>query len=129
MKKYTVLFVLFNGTFAFSQSDEDHIRQVVTQAYIQGIQINGSVDDIRKGFHPSFTMLRLVDDNVKPYPIEEWIDAIRQKKKENSQSPQKTDGKFISIDITGTAAIVKLDLFREEKRIFTDYLVLYKFTD
>lgn len=129
MKISAVLFVLLNVTNAFSQTDEERIHQVITQAYIQGIHNSGNADEIRKGFHPSFTMLRLVDDNVKPYPIAEWIDAIALKKKENPQTPPKTDGKFISIDITGTAAIVKLELFREEKKIFTDYLVLYKFTE
>jgi len=129
MKIYTAFFILITSTCAFGQTDEEGIRQVITRAYINGIQNNGDVEDIRKGFHPSFTMLRLVDDNVKPLPIEEWITAITQKKKESSQTPPKAEGKFISIDITGTAAVVKLDLFREEKRTFTDYLVLYKFTD
>ena len=33
------------------------------------------------------------------------------------------------IDITGTAAIVKIELFKGGKQIYTDYLSLYKFEE
>ncbi|HEY3404191.1 MAG TPA: nuclear transport factor 2 family protein [Ohtaekwangia sp.] len=129
MKTLIIAVALLFSIPAFSQSDEDLIRQVVSSAYIEGIQNSGSIEDIRKGFHPSFTMLRFVDNDVKPYPIEEWITAIEKRKKENTPALPKAEGKFISVDVTGTAAVVKLDLFREGKRTFTDYLVLYKFSE
>jgi hypothetical protein len=113
----------------YAQSDEAAIKQVISSAYIDGIQNSGSIDAIRKGFHPSFTMLRVIENDVKPYPIEEWITAIEKRKGENNTPAPKAEGKFISVDITGTAATVKLDLYREGKRTFTDYLVLHKFTE
>jgi hypothetical protein len=114
----------------FAQSnDEEVIRQVIQTSYINGIQNGGSAEDIRKGFHPSFTMLRLVENEIKPLPIEEWISNIEKNNAKNEPAPPKAEGKFISIDITGTAAVVKLDLFRNNKRTFTDYLVLYKFNE
>jgi len=126
---YSLLFIVLS-LFAKAQSnDEEAIKQVITSAYIDGIQNEGSPDIIRKGFHPTFTMLRFSDNDVKPYPIEEWIAAIEKRKKENAQQPSKAEGKFITVDITGTAAVVKLDLYRENKKTFTDYLVLYKFTE
>jgi len=33
------------------------------------------------------------------------------------------------VDITGAAATVKIDLWRDEVHTFTDYLSLYKFAD
>ena len=127
----TLLAILLTGIvlIGHAQSDEDAIKQVVTSAYIEGIQNNGSVEDIRKGFHPTFTMLRLTENEIKPYPIEEWITAIEKRKKEGASSPPRAEGKFVSVDITGNASVVKLDLFREGKRTFTDYLVLYKFAE
>jgi hypothetical protein len=113
----------------YAQSDEAAIKQVISSAYIDGIQNSGSIDAIRKGFHPSFTMLRVIENDVKPYPIEEWITAIEKRKGENNTPAPKAEGKFITVDITGTAATVKLDLYREGKRTFTDYLVLHKFTE
>jgi Putative lumazine-binding len=100
-------------------------------AFAQGIQNNGSVEAIRKGFHPSFNMLRFTDNEIKPYPIEEWIAAIEKRKAESKPDVKtvRTEANFLSIDVTGTAASVKLELSREGKRTFTDYIVLYKFTE
>jgi hypothetical protein len=130
MKKFLISLFLTVPFLTNAQSaDEEAIRQVITTAYINGIQNGGSSDDIRKGFHPSFNMLRLIDNEVKPLPIEEWITNLEKARANNTPAPPKAEGKFINIDITGTAAVVKLDLFRGGKRTFTDYLVLYKFAE
>lgn len=112
-------------------NEEDLVKAVVSSAYIEGIQNSGNVEDIRKGFHPSFTMLRVMDNDVKPFAIEDWISAIEKRKAEAKPDAKlvRTEGKFISVDVTGTAATVKLELYREGKKTFTDYIVLYKFTE
>jgi hypothetical protein len=130
MKKVLTFFLLLSCFILKAQTqDEESIKQVITTSYVNGIQNRGSSEDIRKGFAPTFTMLRFVNNEVKPYPIEEWIAAIEKSKAQNEPAQPKAEGKFINIDITGTAAVVKLDLFRDGKRTFTDYLVLYKFTE
>ena len=132
MKKLFCTSVLTFIVYAFvyaQTEDADAIKKVVTSAYIEGIQNNGKVEDIRSGFHPSFTMLRLMDNQINPYPIEEWIAAIEKRKKEGNVSAVRTEGKFINVDVTGNAATVKLELYREGKHTFTDYLVLYKFNE
>jgi hypothetical protein len=129
IKQLITIFITSVSTIAFAQSDEETVKQVVTSAYVQGIHNGGPVEDIRQGFHPSFEMLRLMNNEVKPLPIEEWIANIEKSRKENPAPANKTEGKFISVDVTGTAAIVELELFRENKKVFTDYLVLYKFNE
>ena len=129
MKKYLTLLLLAVCFLANGQTEDDAIKAVVTSAYINGIQNRGSVDDIRKGFHPSFTMVRLMENQIKPLPIEEWIANIEKSKASNEPAPAKAEGKFVNVDVSGNAAVVKLDLFRNNKRTFTDYLVLYKFTE
>jgi hypothetical protein len=128
MKKYIIL-LLALPFVALAQTDESDIKAVVTSAYIEGIQNRGNVDDIRKGFHPSFNMIRLINNEIKPLPIEEWITNLEKAKKENPAAPAKTEGKFVNVDVTGNNAVVKLELYRESKKIFTDYLVLYKFNE
>jgi hypothetical protein len=113
----------------FGQSDEDAIKKVINSAYIDGIQNRGTAEQIREGFHPTFTMLRLMENEVKPLPIEEWIANIEKAKAKGDPAPAKAEGKFINVDVTGNAAVVKLELYREGKKTFTDYLVLYKFTE
>ena len=128
MIKYYLLFFLL-PLLASAQNDEELVKAVVTSAYIEGIHNRGNVEDIRKGFHPTFNMIRLINNEIKPLPIEEWITNLEKAKKENPQAPVRTEGKFITVDITGNNAVVKLELYRESKKIFTDYLVLYKFTE
>jgi hypothetical protein len=111
------------------KSDEELVKHVIHEAYIEGIQNNGSIESIRNGFHPTFAMLRLMENDIKPLPIGEWITAIEKRKSEGTVSSARTEGKFITVDITGNAAIVKLELYREGKKTFTDYLVLYKFAE
>ncbi|MDH4057509.1 MAG: nuclear transport factor 2 family protein [Cyclobacteriaceae bacterium] len=132
MKKILAIsiFVFCPIIFSSAQSvDEREVKDVITSAYIEGIQNTGAIEDIRKGFHPTFNMLRLVENEVKPYPIEEWISAIEKRRSDGATSTARTEGKFISVDITGNAATVKLELYRGGKKTFTDYLVLYKFTE
>jgi len=130
MKKLLIAFLFLTVFAATAQTtDEQAIRDVITTSYIGGIQNGGPSEDIRKGFHPTFTMLRLIDNDVKPYAIEEWIAAIEKRKQENAPAQPKAEGKFITVDITGNAATVKLELYRDNKKTFTDYLVLYKFTE
>lgn len=128
MKKILFLLMLV-APFVHAQSDEEAIKEVINTSYIGGIQNRGSSEDIRKGFHPSFNMLRLTENDIKPLPIEEWITNLEKSKAKNEPAPPKAEGKFINIDVTGNAAVVKLDLFRDGKKTFTDYLVLYKFTE
>jgi hypothetical protein len=121
--------LLFFPMVAFAQNDEAAIKQVINSAYIDGIQNRGNVEDIRKGFHPGFNMIRLVENDIRPLSIEEWIANNEKAQKENPTPLQKAEGKFISVDITGTNAVVKLELYRANKKMFTDYLVLYKFNE
>jgi hypothetical protein len=74
-------------------------------------------------------MLRLVENEVKPYPIEEWIASIEKAKADKVPAQPVAEGKFITVDVTGNAAVVKLELYREGKKTFTDYLTLYKFRE
>ena len=60
---------------------------------------------------------------------EDWIASIEKSRKEGNKAPAKTEGTFVDVDITGNNAVVKLELFRNDKKIFTDYLVLYKFAE
>lgn len=114
----------------FAQGEEDAVKNVVTSAYVQGIHNGGPIDDIRKGFHPSFTMLRFSNNEVNPLSIEEWITNIEKVRSQNpNPSTVKTEAKFLQISVAGTAANVVLELYRDNKKIFTDNLLLYKFNE
>jgi hypothetical protein len=129
MKNLLLVFLLI-GNLALAQNDEALVKEVVNSAYVSGIQNGGAIADIRKGFHPTFQMLRFVENDVKPMGIEEWITVIEKNRAQATATPTvRTEGKYISVTISGTAANVVLELYRGDKKIFTDNLLLYKFNE
>lgn len=129
MKYHPLVIFVFAAQVALAQTPEEAVQQVVTKAYVQGIHNNGPVADIRAGFHPTFAMLRLADNTVKPYTIDEWVASIEKNRAEGKTSSVRTEAKFVRVSVSGTAASVELELYREGKRIFTDYLLLYQFAE
>jgi hypothetical protein len=109
-------------------SDEEAIKALIQTAYVDGLQNLGDLEKTRAGFHPDFVLLGLRDGQLTRLPIADWI-ASTEKRKAAGQKPPLTTCKFLQVDITGDAAIVKLELHREGQRIFTDYLLLYRFPD
>ena len=130
MKTFSSILLLVLSFAAVAQTDEQDIKQVINISYIGGIHNGGPIKDIREGFHPSFNMLRLIDNQVKPLSIEEWITNIEANRTKNPNAVNpKVEGKFIAVSIAGNSASVDLELYREGKKIFTDHLLLYKFTE
>lgn len=131
MKRVTraaILLTLF-AHFAYAQTDEDAIKQVINTAYVGGIHNGGPIDDIRKGFHPSFVMFVLDKNEVKTTPIEQWITNIEKSRAANKPAGEKAVAKFNIVNVAGTSASVVLDLHRGNKKVFTDNLLLYKFNE
>ncbi|MBI1768847.1 MAG: nuclear transport factor 2 family protein [Bacteroidetes bacterium] len=130
MKTIASLLFAVSSFAAIAQADEQDVKQVITTSYIRGIHNGGPIEDIRKGFHTSFNMLQLIDNEVKPLPIKEWITNIEANRTKNSNAVNpKVEGKFITVSVAGSSASVALELYREGKKIFTDHLLLYKFNE
>lgn len=115
---------------AQNNTDEDQIKSVIDKAYIEGLQNMGDIVEIRKGFHPGFDLLIMRNNLLSKLPIYTWLETTERRKAENPNGPEhKTTVKYLFIDIVETAAIAKIELYREEKLQFTDYLSLYKFNE
>lgn len=132
MKKISLIFLLTCLSFALaaqSQNEENAIKKVIQEAYIDGLQNLGNIQTIRDGFHPDFEMLVFRNGQMSKLPIGTWIERVEQRKANPSTTPPNITGKFLDVEITGTVAMVKLELHRNGNRIFTDYISLYKFED
>jgi hypothetical protein len=117
---------------AGEDQDKEEIRKVITTSYIGGLQNKGPVSDIEKGFHPGFELLGVRNDELTKWPIYSWIQYHERKLDEDPTPPGPDDvvtGKFPMIDITGDAAVAKVELYKGTDLIFTDYLSLYRFED
>lgn len=110
--------------------DENAIRSVIDQAYIEGLHNGGNLDATRQGFHPGFNLLILRNNMLEALPIYNWIQGTEMRRKNQPQTDTvKTVCHYKFIDITGDAAVAKIELHRSGKLIFTDYLSLYRFEE
>ncbi len=129
-----ILSLLFIPVLSVAQdgSDKEAIQQVIQKSYVDGLQNKGPVEDIEEGFHPGFELLGKRNDELTKWPIYSWVEYHEKKLAEDPGPPaddKKVTCKFPMIDITGDAAVAKIELYRGGEKIFTDYLSLYKFEE
>lgn len=133
MKKFAFIIVMICLSAAsFSQAEEEKkaIMEVIDKSYVEGIQNRKNIENIEKGFHPGFNLLGIDNqDNLTKYPIYTWSANIKKAVDAGQMPEMQTKAKYPMIDITGNAAVAKVELYRGDKQIFTDYLSLYKFMD
>ena len=115
---------------ARADDDAAAVKRVIEDAYIKGIHIDQNVEAIRKGFHPAFTMYAYKDGQISTTSIEQWISSIEEGKKKNPNRPKvETKHEFVSVEVSGNAAVARLEMYKDGKHVFTDFMSLYKFDD
>lgn len=133
MKKTTLLLLALILSFGLNAQEKEKsaIKELITKAYVNGLHNLGPRIEIEKGFHPGFNLLIMnPNNNLDKLPIYNWLNSYDQRKAQNPDGPAiKTEARFPMIDITGTAAVAKVELYREGNLIFTDYLSLYQFEE
>src|SRR6187399_2795787 len=94
------------------------ILQVVNDAYIDGIHNYRDPVAIRKGFDPGFEMLILKDDKLEKLPLEAWIARLAETKPPaptRASGLRPTTAEFPVVEIAGSAALVRVEVWREGK--------------
>ena len=111
-------------------SDGAAIETVVRSAYVEGVHAHPDAAAMRRGFHPDFRMFVLKDGVMTAVTLEEWISRMEKSRAANPNAPlPKVEATFTNVDVTDNAATVRLELKRDGKHVFTDYLSLYRFAD
>ena len=131
---YLVLFLLctFFSTVIYAQdADVEAIKTTIQSAYIDGLTNEGDADKIDKGFHPDFNLIGIGEGgSMWKYPIKQWKADVL-KRVEEGKLPKTGDNKvsvkFLDVDITGTAAVAKIEYYVGTVLKYIDYLALYKF--
>ena len=107
-----------------SMAEEDAVKAVVVSGYIEGMHINRDAAAANAAFHPEFIMHVAREGKVSQVTLEQWTSRLNGEKNEHEITYE-----FEWVDVTGTAAKVKIKVFEDGEHIFTDYLGLYKFED
>jgi len=121
------------STGARIATDEGEIRlvkEVIEKAYIDGIHRKQSMKIAQTGFHIDFKMLVLRNGRLLEVDLDRWFSMMggSRKEKSNMRGPQVTH-EFFFVDITDSAAVAKLAVYKNGKLFATDYFSLYKFGD
>ena len=110
-------------------SEKDAVQKVVESAYVHGFQNLGGQEMMEAGFHPTFVMVLNRGGNLTELPLARMIEIVKQRQSNPEYMHREITAKILNVDVTGNAAMVKLELYREGRKLFTDYLGLYKFDD
>ena len=67
---------------------------------------------MRQGFHPIFKIHGVRDGEMSTYPIGDWVENIDKGKAKPGYQQQVWEHEFPMVDVTGDAAVVKVELIQ-----------------
>jgi len=114
---------------AISASSEQDIKSLVEKAYIHGAFNELNPEAMAEGFHKDFAIFSAKGEELSRYEISDWVAGVRKRKSSEDFDPDQNvwKHKFDIVDVTEGSAVVKVELSKDGKHIFTDYLSLLKF--
>jgi Putative lumazine-binding len=138
MKKIILVLGIILGTialFAFNtqsklEDEKKTIIATIERGYFNGAFNGLDTKSMAQTFHEDFAIYYAEGgDTLGKYPIKEWIAGVEKRKAAPTFDPNKKEwqGKCVMLDITGDAAFVKVELKKNGKQTYTDYLTLLKF--
>lgn len=123
-------------SISFAQDDikkeQESIKKVIQEAYVDGLCNNADEVAVNKGMHPGFTLMGAGKGNTMwKHPIYNWIENAKEGKKKHKYAFQDefTTIKFLFVDVTGNVAVSKIEFYEGSEKKFIDYLSLIKFED
>ncbi len=134
MKQILTLMMLIFSQLASAQnqgkSEEEAVKKVIVDAYFKGAFNEQDSTAMAKGFHPEFAFYFPKEKGeLGKMPIKEWQIRTAKRRADPAEYAKRTDwvGEIKSIDLTGHAAAVKIEIRNKGKLTYTDYLQLLKF--
>ena len=111
--------------------DKADIETIIKASYFNGAFNDLDTQAMRQGFHPEFAIFSADGEDLSRYPIDAWIKGIEKRKQDPKYDSSKAnmDCKIVSLDVTGGAAAAKIEISKDGRLVYTDYLSLLKFAD
>lgn len=119
----------FTSHYLNAPSVKDEIEKLVVKSYINGAFNDLDYEAMSNGFHEDFAIFSAKGEKLARYEIEDWVAGVKERREspDFNRAENQWEYKLPMIDITETSAIVKVELFKDGKHVFTDYLSLLKF--
>lgn len=130
-----VILLSFSALIAQNEQikEKELIKQVIQNAYVDGLCNNADEEAVKKGIHPGFELLSAGKGNMMwKLSIYNWIEIAKggeEKGNKYSFQNEYTTVKFLFIDIAGNIAIAKIEFYEGKDLNYIDYLSLIKFED
>lgn len=107
----------------------EKIKETITKNYVHGAFNETNIDAFKIIFHPEFSIINIQEDGTFfRFTRDMWEDVL-QERIDDKTFDYSTIGltpKYRSVDIIEKKASVTLDLLRNDKAVYTDYLLLTK---
>lgn len=124
-------FLLVTAAFASSadQSEVEAIQSMLLESYVHGAFNELDPKALERGFHEDFAIFSADGESIRRYPIADWVANTAKRKADPAFDPEKNEWEheFVSVRVNGRAASVELNLSKDGKLVYTDYLSLLKF--
>lgn len=134
MKKHLLLLLIipvfaFTGYYAHNEAAKAEVEELVLKSYVHGAFNELNPDAMANGFHKDFAIFSAKGEELSRYEISDWVAGVRKRKSspEFDASKNTWDHRFSNVSVTGNAATIQVDLSRDGKHVYTDYLSLLKF--
>ena len=127
-----VLVSLLAINFMSFDKEEEAIKKVIETGYVHGAFNELNPEAMAVTFHKDFAIFSPgKDGEIRRYPIADWIENTKKTKADPNFDASKNVWvhKFANVEVLGTTAAVKLELYQDGKLVYTDYLSLLKFDD
>lgn len=102
---------------------------VVQAAYVDGVHRHSDAAAFRAGFHDSFVMYVNGPDGVTTVTREDWAARLEKAAANPERKSPDISADLELVAASGDAAVVKVELSRDGKHLFTDFLSLYRTAD
>ncbi len=140
MKVYTKIFKTLAVLLAFgfatnvlasSDSDRAAIESILNDSYLNGFYLKLDADPIRSAFNSEMRLAVLMGDKIEYIPLERWmgyegVGTDPEDLTEDQKAKSTAELKIVSIDMIGSTAFAKAQLFVNDQLLYTNFYGLYK---
>ena len=130
-KKFVILFGLSLIFIAHcmaqipEEEEKGAIIEVIKESYIGAAHNNIDIDVLKKGFHERYNWQGLHHGSLMIFNLRQWIILLNRDKELRPEWHNRTTADIKVIGLEGNTAVVRVDVFNDQIRDYTDFLSMY----